>query len=55
MDGVISCFLWKLQSLVVLKDEDNKCNGLYENYFTAFGGNEMLKNVEAKKKNRMRS
>ena len=49
MDGVISCFLWKLQSLVVLKDEDNKCNGLYENYFTAFGGNEMLKNVEAKK------
>ena len=27
-DGVISCFYRKLQSLVVLQNEDNKCNGI---------------------------
>ena len=31
-DGVISCFLQELQSLVVLINEDNKCNGLNENH-----------------------
>ena len=30
-DGVISCFLWKLHSLIALVNEDNKCNGLNEN------------------------
>ena len=30
-DGVISCFLWKLHSLAALIDDNNKCNGLYDN------------------------